>query len=348
MVDQKFRSIIKFFVEKGESLSDTFMEIQNVYGDESPNYGYVKRWHREFRLGRQSVENAPRSGRPLEIDFSGLKGPVTRRIQEDRTISIEMIASEFDLSYSSAWKLIRRELGYKKLTTTWIPHLLTPAQKQLRVQCCQEALAGYKKQPNAFLKTILTMDETWVFTHEPLSRTEAMEWVQSKDQVSQRPKVIAGAKKLMLSVFWDYKGIVYQKFLEPGETIDGEEYRAQLDQVARKLQTERPDRPKRRPILLQDNARPHKAALTIEKINELGWSTINHPPYSPDLAPSDYYLFSNLKRYLRGKNFSTLDALKGEISNFFESRPAEWYFDGISKLPHRWQSCIDANGSHIQ
>jgi transposase len=51
--------------------------------------------------------------------------------------------------------------------------------------------------------------------------------------------------------------------------------------------------------LLHDNARPHVASVTRQQLEELSWTTVFHPPYSPDLAPSDLHLFRSLKNYLR-------------------------------------------------
>ena len=56
-------------------------------------------------------------------------------------------------------------------------------------------------------------------------------------------------------------------------------------------------------IFHQDNAHAHKSILTTTKVNELNYELLEHPPYSPDLAPSDYYLFRNLKQFLRWKRF---------------------------------------------
>ena len=56
-------------------------------------------------------------------------------------------------------------------------------------------------------------------------------------------------------------------------------------------------------IFFQDNARPHTAARTLAKIEDLGWKLLTHPPYSPDLAPSDFHLFGPLKESMRGIHF---------------------------------------------
>jgi len=57
----------------------------------------------------------------------------------------------------------------------------------------------------------------------------------------------------------------------------------------------------RKILLLHDNARPHTAAHTLETLKQLKWEAMEHPAYSPDLAPSDFHLFGPLKEALRGR-----------------------------------------------
>ncbi|GFU27077.1 mariner Mos1 transposase [Trichonephila clavipes] len=59
-------------------------------------------------------------------------------------------------------------------------------------------------------------------------------------------------------------------------------------------------------VFHHDNARPHTAMVIQQKLNALGWEVLGHPPYSPDIAPSDYYLFRSLQNYLTRKNSSLL------------------------------------------
>ncbi|EYC03667.1 hypothetical protein Y032_0092g2550 [Ancylostoma ceylanicum] len=70
-------------------------------------------------------------------------------------------------------------------------------------------------------------------------------------------------------------------------------------------------------VLLHDNARPHVAKLTHQKIAELGWEVLPHSAYSPQLAPSDYHLFRALKLHLREKKFDNQTQLENEILSFF-------------------------------
>ncbi|CEF59577.1 Histone-lysine N-methyltransferase SETMAR [Strongyloides ratti] len=48
------------------------------------------------------------------------------------------------------------------------------------------------------------------------------------------------------------------------------------------------------PIFLHDNARSHVSRITLQKLNELKFETLFHPPYSPDLSPTDFYFFKQL------------------------------------------------------
>ena len=67
-----------------------------------------------------------------------------------------------------------------------------------------------------------------------------------------------------------------------------------------------------------DNAKPHVGKVVKEKLEELDWELLPHPPYSPDLAPSDYHLFRSLSNDLRGKNFQGESDLKRYLQNFFK------------------------------
>ena len=60
--------------------------------------------------------------------------------------------------------------------------------------------------------------------------------------------------------------------------------------------------------LQQDNARPRTSFQTVEHTATLGWTVLLHPPYSPDLAPSDFHLFGSMKDGPRGQHFHSYDA----------------------------------------
>jgi histone-lysine N-methyltransferase SETMAR len=115
-----------------------------------------------------------------------------------------------------------------------------------------------------------------------------------------------------------------------------------LDRVAAKFQ-----RKKDRNYFLYDNARLHIAKSTREKLSKLGWVTVPHPPYSPDLDPTDYHLFCSLSNYLREKKFDDAKDLKMDLDNFFGQKSQDFYGRGILSLPERWRQVIDNSGTYI-
>ncbi|GFT90519.1 HTH_48 domain-containing protein [Trichonephila clavipes] len=79
-----------------------------------------------------------------------------------------------------------------------------------------------------------------------------------------------------------------------------------------------------------------------------GWEQIDHPPYSPDLAPSDFHLFSYLKEFLGGKRFDTADEVKEEVQDWFSSQAADVYDLGIQKLVERYDKCLNKYGKNVE
>ena len=83
-------------------------------------------------------------------------------------------------------------------------------------------------------------------------------------------------------------------------------------------------------------------------IRECKFEQLNHPPYSPDLAPSDYYLFRNLKSHLRRTRFRDDDELKAATEAWFEDQIDHFYFKGIDCLKEKWAKCIEVKGDYIE
>ena len=89
-----------------------------------------------------------------------------------------------------------------------------------------------------------------------------------------------------------------------------------------------------------DNARPHTAAHKVQTINNLGWELLPHPPYSPDLAPSGFQLFSPLKEFTRGTKFESEDEVKSVVSDWLRHQSKDFNDEGIRKLVYKWKKCV--------
>ena len=110
------RAVIRFLYLKGRTPQETFDEMKETYGDDAPSYDLVKRWHREFKHGRKSVETAPKPGRPSSaIDEASVR-QVEAAILEDRRITIRQIAQEVKISTGSVETIIHNHLHMRKVS----------------------------------------------------------------------------------------------------------------------------------------------------------------------------------------------------------------------------------------
>jgi hypothetical protein len=142
------------------------------------------------------------------------------------------------------------------------------------------------------------------------------------------------------------EGIIHYELLERNPTVTAERYGQQLRRLEEATQQKRPGR--RHGVILQhDKARPHTANMTKSDIQELDWEILLHPPYSPDLAPSDYHLFRSLSNNLRGVSFNSDAELQNWLDNFFTAKPADFFKSGIENRPENWEAVVNNGGEYI-
>ena len=79
-------------------------------------------------------------------------------------------------------------------------------------------------------------------------------------------------------------------------------------------------------LFLHDNAPAHRALATQKKLAYLGFHCFDHPPYSPDLAPSDYHLFPELKKTLKGRHFSSHEKVIAAAETWLDGQPSYCFF----------------------
>ena len=100
-------------------------------------------------------------------------------------------------------------------------------------------------------------------------------------------------------------------------------------------------------ILLHDNAKPHTAIIVRYKLINLNWEVLPHPPYSPDIAPSDYYLFRSSQNHLNDKTFEHEADLEKGLSEHFSFHSSAFFHRRIYELPERWRQVIESDGGYF-
>lgn len=342
------RSVIKFLTLEGNGPKAIHERLLAVYGDSSPSRYVVKYWSKQFKWGRTSVENDPRPGRPVEATAPEMVTRVEQLVLEDRRLKICQIAEECGISEKSVSRILHEYLGMSKVSARWVPRMLTPLQKQGRVQISTENLALYNEGKDFFLSRIVTGDETWLHHWDPESKQESMQWKHKSSPPPKKFPTQPSAGKIMATIFWDQEGILLIDYLEHKKTITGEYYAGVLKTLREAIVEKRRGKITNGVLLLHDNAPVHKSAKAAAAIRECGFHELNHPPYSPDLAPSDFYLFSKLKKSLRGKRFLDDSEVMSAVSDYIAEQGKEFFFSGIEMLPKKWAKCIELKGEYIE
>jgi len=86
----------------------------------------------------------------------------------------------------------------------------------------------------------------------------------------------------------------------------------------------------------------------MRKLRDLHYELSEHPPDSPDLAPSDFYLFPKLKLFLSGLCFSLNQEVLAAVEGYFADLTKNHYRDWIMVLEHRWNRYISPKGDYVE
>jgi len=129
----------------------------------------------------------------------------------------------------------------------------------------------------------------------------------------------------------------------------GNRYRLQLIRLSRALREKRPEYEQRhdKVILLHDNARPHVAKVVKKYLETFKWDVLPHPPYSPDIASFDYWLFRRMQHDLASHWFTSFAEIENWLQNWIASKDESFFRDGIRKLPERWEKVVGSDGQYF-
>jgi len=99
---------------------------------------------------------------------------------------------------------------------------------------------------------------------------------------------------------------------------------------------------------LHNNAPAHWTLAIQKKLAYLGFQFLDHPPYSPDLAPSDYHLFPGLKKQLQGRHFLSDAEVIAAAETWLDGQPSELFLSGLQKLEQWAKKCIELRGEYVE
>lgn len=334
------RVLIRHYWKKGLNIRDAVDEICAIEGAGTVKKTCVGKWFKRFEEGNFCLQDQPRCGRPEKLN----KDDLLELVITEPSLSSRDMAKELCIDHVTILRHLKK-LDFVHKKPRQDPHELTEEQANRRVEVCSQLLLN--PLDDRFWKRIVTSDEKWVYL---VNHDKKRQWVPRGTSGVSVPRQNKFGKKAMISVWWNFEGVLHFEMVPYGKAIDAELYCQQLQRVYDKLKEKYPSLVNRkRAIFQQDNAKPHTAKKTLQKFKELdGVELLPHPAYSPDAAPSDYGLFRSMEHFLRGRRFESFHDIEKACQQFFLSKEPTWYFNQIRMLADRWQKIVENCGLYFE
>ena len=273
---------------------------------------------------------------------------VRQAVRGDRRLTVRMIAEQVGIDWQTVWQIITEELRMQKICAKMVPKLLSDDQKAQRMQVCEDTLQNIENDPELLTK-VITGDETWVFEYDPETKRQSKQWLSPG---SPRPKKAHQSRsqiKVMLIAFFDAHGIVHVEFIPQRQTINQHVYQHVLKNLLTTICHRRRDLFDSNMWLLHHDNAPAHSALSVRRfLAKKNVSVLDQPPYSPDLAPCDFFLFPQLKGIIKGIRFMDVEAIKEAVTRELRAILEQAFQDCMALWQQCMESCVEKQGDYFE
>jgi histone-lysine N-methyltransferase SETMAR len=322
------------------------LELVTAWGAHAPSRATVFNWLARFNAGDESIEDRPRIGRPITETRSENIELVQVLIEDNPHISFTLLEVETGISRNTLQRIVHDRMGMRKVTSRWVPYSLSAAHKRKRVACCQHNLAMFNSGKWR-LSDVFTGDEAWFYHRKIDKRAANSSWVYEDEEPRTVVRRDRYEPKSMFSIFFKSNGPLNVDCMDSGETIDNNYYIENcLRPTVDSIKKQRPTSGVKNMKILHDGARPHIHKNVKNFLEQEGIAIIDHPPYSPDLAPCDFWLFDKIKKDL--DSHINARSLKKQITEILNLIGKEEYLKTLNKWLERMQLCIESDGDYFE
>jgi len=186
-----------------------------------------------------------------------------------------------------------------------------------------------------------------VFDYDPETKRQSSEWHTKSSPRPKKARMSRSTVKTMIIVFFDSRGIVHKEFVPPGQTVNHTFYKDVLERLRKWVQRVRTDIADDW-VLHHDNAPAHTWLSVREFLAKKNIPVLPHPPYSPDLAPCDFYLFPKLKLKLKGHHFGTTENIQQTVNDDLNTLMENDFRYCYDQWKKRWNRCVTSQGSYFE
>ena len=255
-------------------------------------------------------------GKHCSCCWSGRKWP-SNRIKNDSRI--------FEHQQNIELRILKEDLGKRNLCARFVPHSLTPEQREDRVTSCQDTITMADVDKN-FLRKLIWEMKSGVLCMTPKKSDGVL------NGSVRHPLGRRNWNSKEHFDFFDSQGVVHKEFVPEGKTVNAKFYKGVMDRLLKSIQRIRPAAFCSRDFfLLQDNAPAHRAASVCLFLTPKNVKSLNHTPNSPDLSPPDYFLFPKLKMKLKEPHFADVAEIQEAVTDELEKAQKEEFLRSFSE-----------------
>ena len=311
--------------------------LQTTFGASCMNRASVFEWHKRFKESKERGVGGVRKSEHQLIR------QIKNFMDKDRRMSIETISAQSDVSVGTVHTIIGEELKMRKICVKFVPRVLRKDQKERRCHDSREMVELINSYP-AVLDALVTCDERWIYCYDPETEFSVEACWLSQTQEGQTEQIHT---QTLDDPFFDSTGMIYMHWVPTGHTVNKKYYVEVLREFRKTLHWKRQALFKSGQWnFQQDNALVHNSMLVTDYLNKMGIKTVTYSPYSPDLAPCDFWLFPKLKEKLRGCRYETIEEMKEAVTKVTLTQ--EDFHGTFQKLLERYNECIAARGDYLE
>jgi len=180
-------------------------------------------------------------------------------------------------------------------------------------------------------------------------KNQSSQWKCADSPRPKKAHQVWSKVKVMLIVFFDMEGIVHYEYVPQGQTVNQQFYLQVLKHLRLVVSRKRPQkRAAGAWALHHDNAPAHTAHSIQVFLASHGIPVIQQPPYSPDMAPCDFWLFPQLKTVLKGKRFENIDTIKKNATSMLNTIPKDSFKNCVWQWQDRWKQYVSSQGEYFE
>jgi len=221
-------------------------------------------------------------------------------------------------------------------------------QKLLRLEIPQDMLDCVESDSN-FLNTVITGDENWVYGYDPETKAQSSQWKHSSSPRPKKARQVRSNVKVLLTVFLDSHGVVYHEYTSQGQTVSKQYYEGVLCRLRNAVRRKRPDLWAAETWQLHhDNSPTHSSHVIQGFLAKHNIPLIRQAPYSPDMAPCDFWLFPKMKMPLKGTRFESREDIMQNATAQLYKIPQEAFQKCFQQWQDRWKKCVHYQGDYFE